>query len=72
MVPAEGHSGPSGDATAVFFYEQSADALIDAVRRFETYTFDSAALVKHTQKWGVPGFKKKLRAIVESAAPPVP
>jgi glycosyltransferase involved in cell wall biosynthesis len=68
MVPAEGRVGQGGAATAVFFYEQSADALMEAVRRFETYTFDSDALVRHAQVWGVPSFKEKLRKIVESAA----
>ena len=72
MVPAEGRTGKGVDATAVFFYEQSADALIDAIKRFDTITFDSNALVRHAQKWGVPSFKKKLRMIVESTEPPVP
>jgi glycosyltransferase involved in cell wall biosynthesis len=72
MVPAEGRQGQDGNATAVFFNEQSADALIDAIRRFETYTFNSDTLVRHAQKWGVPSFKQKIRTIVESAAPQVP
>ena len=38
MVPAEDRPGQGDAATAVFFNEQSAEALIDAVRRFETYT----------------------------------
>jgi len=70
MVPADDLTVKGGAATAVFFYVQSADALIDAVKRFETYTFDSDALVRHAQTWGVPSFKQKLRKIVESA--PVP
>jgi hypothetical protein len=70
MVPAEDRNVQVGSATAVFFYEQSADALIDAVKRFEMYTFDSDALVRHAQTWGVPSFKEKLRTIVESATAP--
>lgn len=68
MVPA-GKESTQGAATAVFFYEQTADSLIDAIRRFETVAFDSDALVRHAQKWGVPSFKKHLRTIVESAVP---
>jgi len=69
MVPVEGRSGRVNAATAVFFYEQSADALIDAVRRFGTCMFDSDALVRHAQKWSVASFKKNIRTIVESTAP---
>ncbi len=72
MVPVEDRPGPGDAPTAVFFYEQSADSLIDAVRRFETFSFDSEALVRHAQKWGVPSFKKSLRTIVQSAARPFP
>ena len=72
MIPAGGGHGQDGAATAVFFDEQSADALIDAIKRFEKCTFDSAALVRHAQAWGVPSFKKNLRTIVESAVPPNP
>jgi glycosyltransferase involved in cell wall biosynthesis len=72
MVPTEDRPGQGDAATAVFFNEQSAEALIDAVRRFETYTFDSNALVLHAQKWGVPSFKKKIRTIVESTSPSFP
>jgi len=67
MVPADDLTGKGGAATAVFFYVQSADALIDAVKRFETYAFYSEALVRHAQTWGVPSFKQQLRKIVESA-----
>jgi glycosyltransferase involved in cell wall biosynthesis len=70
MVPAGERKGKGDTATAVFFYEQTADALIDAVKQFETYTFDSDALVRHAQSWGVPSFKEKLRKIVASAAAP--
>lgn len=52
-------------ATAVFFYEQTADALIEAVRQFEQVSFDPAYLVKHASRWGVPEFKRQLREVVE-------
>ncbi len=53
-------------ATAVFFYEQTANALIEAVRQFEKVSFDPAYLVKHASRWGVPEFKRQLRAAVEA------
>ncbi len=68
MVPAGEPAGRGDAATAVFFDKQSADALVDALRRFETLRFDSDALVRHAQRWGVPSFKRNLRAIVETAA----
>ncbi len=70
MVPADGSPDPGRTPTAVFFYEQSADALIESVRRFESYTFDSGELIRHASRWGVPSFKEKLRKIVGSAYAP--
>ena len=56
----------SPSATAVFFYEQTANALIEAVRQFEQVSFDPAYLVKHASRWGVPEFKRQLRAAVQA------
>lgn len=68
MVPFEGGTIGQGSApTAVFFYEQTADALVEAVGRFERASFDAVQLVKHASEWGVPAFKKKIRQAVESA-----
>jgi glycosyltransferase involved in cell wall biosynthesis len=64
MVPAGSHPGPEEQATAVFFLEQTADALIDAVKRFERYPFRQDVLVAHASRWGVPAFKKNIRAAV--------
>lgn len=63
MVPLGGGDPP----TAVFFYEQTPEALAKAVQRFETATFDRHQLVHHAANWSVPTFKKRIRAIVTTA-----
>jgi glycosyltransferase involved in cell wall biosynthesis len=52
--------------TAVFFYEQTADALIEAVRQFGDAKFNSDDLVRHASQWGVPEFKMKIRGLINS------
>ncbi len=52
--------------TAVFFYEQTAEALIEAVRQFGDAKFNSADLLRHASQWGVPEFKIKIRALIDS------
>ncbi len=64
MIPAEEHQTSGTAPTAVFFSQQSANALIDAVKRFEKRSFESDDLVRHASHWGVPSFKKKLRDAV--------
>jgi glycosyltransferase involved in cell wall biosynthesis len=58
------------DQTAVFFEEQTAASLIDAVRRFEKMQFKPYALRKHAMKWEssvfIQQFRKKVLAIRES------
>jgi glycosyltransferase involved in cell wall biosynthesis len=61
MVPTDGQGASGAAPTAVFFYEQTPDALIKAVHEFQKNTFSSAELVKHASQWGVPNFKKKIR-----------
>ena len=64
MIPV-GSSGALGESpTAVFFYEQTADALITAIRQFETCKFNSSDLVKHASKWSVASFKEKIRGYI--------
>jgi glycosyltransferase involved in cell wall biosynthesis len=67
MIPYEVDS--SKNATAVFYMEQTADSLIDAIRRFESASFDQAHLVRHAARWGVPEFQRKLRAAVGYETP---
>ncbi len=69
MVPVEEETIGQGSAppTAVFFHEQTAEALIEAIGRFERANFDAEKLVKHASEWDVPAFKKKIRQAVELA-----
>jgi len=52
------------DPTAVFFYEQSKDALIEAIKIFEQVNFVSENLVNHASGWSVDSFKNKFRNYV--------
>jgi glycosyltransferase involved in cell wall biosynthesis len=63
MVPA-GESSSSEAPTAVFFYEQTPEAVIDAVHRFENVQFSSALLVQHAQAWSIPRFQSRLRKML--------
>jgi glycosyltransferase involved in cell wall biosynthesis len=59
--------------TAVFFQEQTPEALIGAIRRFETMDFPRQGLMAHAARFGIPEFQRKLRAIVSNdMASPVP
>jgi glycosyltransferase involved in cell wall biosynthesis len=57
----------AGTPTAMFFYEQTARALIDAVRQFETCRSDFRpdVLRLHAERWSVPHFRKRIRNEVE-------
>jgi glycosyltransferase involved in cell wall biosynthesis len=50
--------------TAVFFPEQTPEALMAAVRRFETMNFCKRDLMAHAARFEIPEFRRKLRAIV--------
>jgi glycosyltransferase involved in cell wall biosynthesis len=58
--------GQNKTPTAVFFYEQTAESLIEAIKIFETCEFKSDDLVSHASKWSIAPFKKKIREYVES------
>ena len=62
MIPYE--TPGQRNATAVFFMEQTPDALIEALGRFDTATFDTTTLVAHAAQWSVPEFQRKLREAV--------
>lgn len=64
MVPWVDGAENTATPTAVFFYEQTADALVSAVRQFEQASFDSEKLVKHASRWGVPEFRRQLRETI--------
>jgi glycosyltransferase involved in cell wall biosynthesis len=63
MIPL-GHEDKK--PTAVFFYEQTAESLIETVKIFEACKFQSDDLVSHASKWSIPPFKKKIREYVEN------
>jgi hypothetical protein len=44
--------------------EQTPEALIAAVRRFEGMVFRGKDLLAHAASFGIPEFRRKLRAIV--------
>lgn len=54
------------DKTGVFFYEQTVDAVIEAVRRFETMEFDGDAISAHAQSFSEERFTQELRTFVET------
>jgi hypothetical protein len=62
MVPLGTSS--SQPPTAVFFYEQTASALIDAVRSFQQCQFNPSDLVKHASNLSVPLFQERIRKSV--------
>jgi glycosyltransferase involved in cell wall biosynthesis len=64
MVPVDRPGIDPSTATAVFYYEQTPEAVIGAVRDFETRRFDPTSLVRHAQKWSVPEFQVRLRRML--------
>jgi len=56
--------GKAGPGAAVFFDNQTPEALIAAVHRFESASYDRAALVAHAETFSVPRFRRRLREIV--------
>jgi glycosyltransferase involved in cell wall biosynthesis len=65
MVPLGNASGLP--PTAVFFHQQTPEAVVAAVREFEHWSFDKDALIRHASKFGVPEFKRRLRDMVVQA-----
>ena len=53
------------NATGVFFHEQSANALLHAVRMFKQRRFHPPAIRKHAEKFSRDKFKEKLRIYIE-------
>ncbi len=66
MVPVGNDENMDPSPTAVFYYEQTAEALMDAVAQFEKLHFDAKRLVLHATEWDVPTFKKKIRQAAEA------
>lgn len=54
------------DKTGVFFYEQTLEAVTEAVKRFEAMTFDGAYIRRHAEQFSEERFKKELKEFFES------
>jgi glycosyltransferase involved in cell wall biosynthesis len=67
MVDVEEAQKLGTTPTAVFFYEQTAAALIDAIERFQAISFDRDALSAYAEQFSVEVFQQKLRAMVRAA-----
>jgi len=54
--------------TGLFFNEQTADSLIDAIKRFESGldAFDPAVICRHAHGWNRDIFKNRLQAFIEA------
>lgn len=50
--------------TGMLFREQTAEALADAIRRFESLTFDSGAIRKHAESFDRSVFERRLKEYV--------
>jgi glycosyltransferase involved in cell wall biosynthesis len=55
------------DETGVWVGEQSAGSLVDAVRRFDTLSFDTDRLVAHAQRFSRKRFQRELLEVVDEA-----
>jgi glycosyltransferase involved in cell wall biosynthesis len=56
--------GSGENPTGVFFYEQSVDALKNAIKDFESRQFDSQAIRKHAEKFDRKKFKQRLHEYI--------
>jgi glycogen synthase len=66
IVSANGsHQTAPGYATGLFFHQQTAEALMDAVRRFETLDFDPAAARANATRFNVAAFQTGIMSQVE-------
>lgn len=63
IIPASGSLKSAGEPTGVFFYEQTVDALIEAVGDFEKNMndFDPASIRTHALTFDRPIFKERIR-----------
>jgi glycosyltransferase involved in cell wall biosynthesis len=50
--------------TGLFFCEQTTDAIIDAVKRFEKQTFDYSIIRKHAEQFSEERFKREIKEFV--------
>jgi hypothetical protein len=55
-------------ATGELFEQQSADALRDAIRRFDPDAYDPDAIRRHAERWSLPRFQGRLLDVVSEVA----
>ena len=55
------------DPTGIFFYEQNAEALIEAINTFESNRdyFEGKKLREHAKRWDRPVFKEKVKSFID-------
>jgi len=58
---------PEQEATGVFFYEQTPQAVVDAIRLFETCTFSPGVVRERARAFDKSHFKQRLLTFIESA-----
>lgn len=51
--------------TGLFFKEQTMDSLVEAVKKFETISFDKNEIRAHAYKWDEMFFKEKIQKFIE-------
>lgn len=64
MIPSSNNYNKGLLPTAIFFYDQTPESLINGIERFEIESFDSQYLVRHASKWGIPEFKLQIRKTI--------
>jgi len=64
MVKYDGHNLKK--ATALFYNEQSTESLINAIKKFESLSFDPHVLRKNAERFSVVNFKKKIIDIIKN------
>jgi glycosyltransferase involved in cell wall biosynthesis len=62
-----GDAVPAGQRTGEFFFEQDADAIAAAVRRFESSTIDPAACRVNAERFGEARFRREFEALVDQS-----
>lgn len=53
------------NCTALFYYDQTPEALNETIRTFEKLSFNQTFMVDHAQKWDVSNFKSLIRTFVD-------
>ncbi len=56
---------PLNQSTGLFFYEQSASALIEQIRKFERLTFDSQFIKTHAEHFRLERFQKEITCFMK-------